>query len=34
VGGGTMVGFLLGTAVKYALAAAMLGLAVAAWVWG
>ena len=34
VGGGTMVGFLLGTAVKYALAAAMLGVAVAAWAWG
>jgi len=34
VGGATMVGFLLGTAVKYALAAAMLGVTVAAWLWG
>jgi uncharacterized protein YqgC (DUF456 family) len=34
VGGGTTVGFLLGTAVKYALAAAMLGVALIAWAWG
>jgi len=34
VGGGTMLGFLLGTAVQYALAAAMLGVALAAWAWG
>ena len=34
VGGGTMVGFLLGTAVQYALAVAMLGVALAAWAWG
>ena len=34
VGGGTTLGFLLGTAVKYALAAAMLGVALAAWLWG
>ena len=34
VGGGTTVGFLLGTAVKYALAAAMLSIALAAWAWG
>ena len=34
VGGGTMLGFLLGTAIQYALAAAMLGVALAAWAWG
>jgi len=34
VGGATMLGFLLGTAVQYALAAAMLGVALAAWAWG
>jgi len=33
VGRGTMLGFLLGTAVKYALAAAMLGVALVAWAW-
>ena len=34
VGGGTTLGFLVGTAVKYALAAAMLGVALTAWLWG
>ena len=34
VGGATMLGFLLGTAVQYALAVAMLGVALAAWAWG
>jgi uncharacterized protein YqgC (DUF456 family) len=33
IGGGTMLGFLLGTAVQYALAAAMLGVALLAWAW-
>jgi hypothetical protein len=33
IGGGTLVGFLLGTAVEYALASTMLGVAVVSWAW-